>query len=153
VRWVKRFLIVGGLLFGGVLVLLQLVPIFREQDNPPVIREPEWDSPRTRELADRACYDCHSNETHWPWYSRVAPMSLLVYRDIVDGREVLNFSEWQVEERPGEDIDRMVETIQKGQMPPRHYLILNPGSRLTNLETTELVNGLIATVTGVVDGP
>ena len=57
------------------LVVIQFVPV--ERPNPPVLREPNWDSPETRALAQRACFDCHSNETTWPWYSQVAPVSWL----------------------------------------------------------------------------
>ena len=61
---------------GGIVVLfvlLQLVPYGRDHANPPVRQEPAWDAPRTRELAGRACFDCHSNQTLWPWYASVAP--------------------------------------------------------------------------------
>jgi hypothetical protein len=81
----------------GVVVLfglIQLVPYGRDHTNPPVVAEPAWDSPQTRALAVRACFDCHSNETVWPWYSNVAPASWLVQRDVDDGRRRLNWSEW-----------------------------------------------------------
>ncbi len=87
-------------LFGSLLVLLagflliQLVPYGRNHTNPPVLQEPNWDSPQTRALAQRACFDCHSNETEWPWYSHVAPVSWLVQRDVEEGREKVNFSTW-----------------------------------------------------------
>ena len=61
-----------------VVVGIQLIPYGRNHTNPPVVTEPQWDSPRTRELFTRACADCHSNETVWPWYSNLAPMSWLV---------------------------------------------------------------------------
>jgi hypothetical protein len=62
------------ILVGGFL-LIQLVPYGRAHANPPVVKEPAWDSPTTRALAKRACFDCHSNETVWPWYTNVAPVS------------------------------------------------------------------------------
>src|SRR5690349_11025724 len=65
----------GLLAITGLFLLIQAVPYGRAHTNPPVVSEPHWDSPRTRELAKRACFDCHSNETRWPWYSHVAPMS------------------------------------------------------------------------------
>jgi hypothetical protein len=80
----------------GVLVLavlIQFVPYGRNHTNPAVIMEPTWDSPQTRQLAVRACYDCHSNETAWPWYTNVAPVSWLTQHDVDDGRHKLNFSE------------------------------------------------------------
>ncbi len=58
-----------------VLIAIQAIPYGRTASNPPVISEPEWDTSVTRDLAVRACFDCHSNETHWPWYSRMAPVT------------------------------------------------------------------------------
>lgn len=88
-RVVRVGLIVGVVVFA----LIQLVPYGRDHDNPPVTQAPEWDSVRTEQLAVDACYDCHSNETEWPWYTNIAPMSWLIQRDVDGGREELNFSE------------------------------------------------------------
>lgn len=84
------------LLGGTVLVLaaIQLVPYGRDHLNPPVTGEPAWDSPRTQELFSRACKDCHSNNTVWPWYSNVAPASWLAALDVSVGRKKFNVSEW-----------------------------------------------------------
>lgn len=79
----------------GVLIVAS-IPVWFFQTNPPVISEPAWDSPQTRELAKRACFDCHSNETVWPIYSRVAPLAYPITHHVVDGRKELNFSEWGV---------------------------------------------------------
>ena len=86
----KRFLMwsLTGLLL--LLAAAQLVPYGRDHDNPPVVAEPAWGSPATRELARRACFDCHSNETQWPWYSNIAPLSWLIQRDVDEGRDELN---------------------------------------------------------------
>jgi Haem-binding domain len=77
-----------------------------------------WDAPETRELAVRACFDCHSNETVWPWYSHVAPISWLVWSDVVRGRKELNFSEW---DRPQLEARESGSTVRKGLMPPWYY--------------------------------
>ena len=87
VRWI---LAVAGLLFLGFL-LLQLIPYGRDHSNPPVISQPAWDSPRTEKLVREACYDCHSNETRWPWYSNVAPMSWLLAQDVSEARGRFKF--------------------------------------------------------------
>jgi hypothetical protein len=135
-----RFLIVlaviGLVLFG----LIQLVPYGRDHSNPPVLSEPGWDSTATRNLAVRACFDCHSNETVWPWYSNIAPMSWLVQRDVIQGREELNFSTWGRGEQEAEDI---AEVIRDGEMPPMQYLLLHPGARLTDAEKEQLISGLV----------
>src|SRR5918999_81790 len=83
--------VLGGLVIGG---LIQLVVYGRTDDDPPVTAEPRWQGSGTRRLAVRACFDCHSNETQWPWYSNLAPASWLLQRDVKSGREELNFSEW-----------------------------------------------------------
>ena len=60
-------------------VLIQAVPCGRGHSNPDSVREPEWPSPRTRELMVNACFACHSNEVEWPWYSNIAPISRLLH--------------------------------------------------------------------------
>lgn len=136
-RWVRWGL--AGLL-GGML-LIQLVPYGRDHDSPPVVAEPAWDSPQTRELSVRACFDCHSNETVWPWYSNVAPVSWLVQWDVDEGREELNYSEWN-RSQEGEE---SAETVREGSMPPRSYLLTHPEARLTDPELAVLADGLAAT--------
>ncbi len=78
----------------GLIVVLfigiQFIPVNRT--TPPVTTPIKWDSPQTEQLARRACMDCHNNETVWPWYSYVAPVSWEIYYDVVRGRQQLNFS-------------------------------------------------------------
>lgn len=124
-------------------VLIQLVPYGRAHANPPVVQEPKWDSPRTRELASRACYDCHSNETTWPWYSNVAPFSWLVQDHVDDGRETLNFSEWN---KTWKEADEAAEVVREGEMPLWNYVMLHPEAKLTPAEQEELAKGLAATL-------
>jgi len=125
---------------------LQIYAFNQERTNPPVIQEPDWDTPQTRQLAQRACYDCHSNETIWPWYSYIYPGSELLIHDVNEGRKVLNFSEWGVEGREQASVEEMVETISKGQMPLPYYLVMHPEANLRGDERGLLINGLIATV-------
>jgi len=120
-----------------------LKSIGRDHHNPPVVKEPGWDTQQTRNLARRACFDCHSNETRWPWYSHVAPTSWLVQRDVDEGREKLNFSEWQREQ---EEADEAAEVVTEGEMPPWFYLPLHSDARLTPAETPDLASGLRASV-------
>jgi hypothetical protein len=135
-----------------VLILaIQLLPIGRPQPNPPVLAEPAWDSPHTRALAQRACFDCHSNETTWPLYSRVAPISWLVTHDVQDGRRQLNFSEWGTgrtasASRRERAADESRKQISRGDMPPEIYLLLHPQARLSETERQQLIDGLIASL-------
>jgi hypothetical protein len=164
----RIILIIGGLAAAGVCLLLalQLVPTEVSTTNPPVVAEPPWDSAQTRALAVRACFDCHSNETQWPLYSRVAPVSLLVAHDVAEGRQALNFSEWGVSSsgegnheggegeagegdeggergEGGEGAHEVVEVVQDGQMPPASYVWLHPNARLTPAEQQQLIDGFI----------
>jgi hypothetical protein len=102
-----------------------------------VLAEPQWDSVRTRQLAVQACFDCHSNETHWPWYSNIAPVSWMTQDDVDTGRDELNFSEWS-RRQDGDDI---VESVVENEMPPRIYK-LRFWDRLSDAEMDELTAGL-----------
>ena len=137
-RWLKRGLL--GLV--GLLVVIQAVPYGRAHENPPVAAEPAWDSPATRDLTVRACYDCHSNETVWPWYSNVAPVSWLVARDVEEGRKKLNFSQWG----DSQEVDDVVHSIQEGEMPPVYFGWMHPAARLSDAETQQLITGLQGTI-------
>lgn len=122
---------------------MQLVPYGRTHANPPVIQEPTWDSPRTRELAARACFDCHSNETKWPWYADVAPFSWVVERDVEAARTVINFSTWN---RTFDLAAYSGESIITGGMPPAKYRMAHPEADLTREEMRDLARGLDATL-------
>jgi mono/diheme cytochrome c family protein len=126
-------------------LLIQLVPYGKDYTNPPVTGEPAWDSPRTRQLFSQVCGDCHSNETAWPWYSRIAPISWLVAKDVNEGRWVFNVSEW---DRPQEEVDEAAEIYAEGEMPPAIFLIMHPEARLSTSERQELYDGLLRTFGG-----
>lgn len=134
------FIIIGGIL---IFSLIQLIPYGRQHTNPPVISEPSWDSPETRQLVVRACYACHSNQTIWPWYSHVAPVSWLLQYDVDEGRQTMNFSEW---ERKSLYAETVVNVIQSGEMPPFQYLIMHPEARLSQTEKELLLKGILASL-------
>lgn len=140
-KWILRL----AFSFAVVLLALQLVPYGRNHTNPPVSAEPRWDSPRTRELAARACFDCHSRETRWPWYTNVAPISWLAQRDVDEGREAFNVSAW---DGPHGEADEAAEVVAEGEMPPWFYLPAHPDARLSETERDELIRGLTATFGG-----
>jgi hypothetical protein len=133
----------------GVLVLIvlvvQLVPYGRAHSNPPVVQEPTWDSVQTQMLFARACADCHSNQTVWPSYSNVAPLSWLAQYGIDGGRAVFNVSE---QSRGGHRAGDVAGSVQAGRMPPDVYVALNPEARLTTSEQQTLIQGLRATFGG-----
>jgi cytochrome c551/c552 len=133
ILWILAGLVVAGL-------LIQLIPLPGRGSNPAVVAEPPWDSAQTRALAKRACFDCHSNETVWPWYSYIAPVSWLVYSDTMGGRARLNFSEWTSAQlrRAGE----VTRVIQEAEMPPAVYLPMHPSAQLSAAEKQQLITGL-----------
>lgn len=126
----------------GLFVLAQFVSYGRDHTNPAASAEPAWDSTQTRAIAAESCFDCHSNQTAWPWYTSVAPMSWLVQRDVDGGRDTLNFSEW---DRPQAEVDEVFEVIAEGGMPPLSYRLIHPGATLTDTERRALLDGLRAT--------
>ena len=121
-----------------VLLAVQLLPAGRAHSNPPVTGEPQWADPRARELMVNACFGCHSNEVEWPWYSNIAPMSWAISDHVEEGREAVNFSEF---DRPQEEAGETVEVILEGSMPPAYYTRfgLHPEADLSEAEINQLV--------------
>lgn len=119
---------------------IQFIPYGKDHTNPPVVSSPQWDSPRTKELFTRACADCHSNETKYPWYSHIAPVSWLVMHDIEEGREKLNLSMLGVQKK--NKVKDASDEIKEGEMPILPYLLAHPEARLSDTEKQELISGL-----------
>ena len=136
-------IIYSGLILIILFGLIQLIPFGRDHSNPTPGKEPNWDTPSTRDLAKIACFDCHSNESVWPWYSNIAPISWLVYRDVVVGRQRLNFSEWSSHpQSPGE----IIEKINEGEMPPFQYTIIHKNAILDATRKQAFITGLTNTL-------
>lgn len=133
---------------GITVVAIQLVPYGRNHVNPPVRQEPAWNTPETRALAKRACFDCHSNETVYPWYASVAPVSWLTQRDTEEGRSKMNFSEW---DQPQKDAKHASEELEKGEMPLWFYVPLHPEAKLSPAEKELLIGGLRTSLGGSSD--
>jgi hypothetical protein len=134
-RWkVVRWILLGILV---VLVAIQFIPVDRL--NPPV--EAEAPAPaHVRAILRRACYDCHSNETVWPWYSQVAPFSWLVAHDVHEGREELNFSTWNriTTQQQVKKLKESWKEVVEGSMPPWFYLSIHRGATLSVEDRTAL---------------
>ena len=139
----RKFFSILGILV-GILIVIQIIPVARNHNNPPGHAEPAWDSPKTQQLVHTACYDCHSNQTIWPWYSNVAPVSWGVYLDVVLGRNKFNFNEITAQQGT-ELVDKMVEQVQNNKMPPFQYLMIHPEARYSTQEKQDLMDGLLAT--------
>ncbi len=118
--------IIRRILFASMIafVVIQLIPV--DQSNPQV--ESEISSPpEVRAILRRACYDCHSNETKWPWYSKIAPVSWLAASDVHEGREELNFSTWgrYNKEQQIKKLKESWEEIEEGEMPPGIFTFIH----------------------------
>ena len=142
----KRPLLTILAILAGCLLLaclgMFIISALTKTSNPPVVAEPDWDSPRTREIFMRSCGDCHSNETVWPWYTSIPPGSFLIARDVREGRENFNVSEWG---RPENEGDEAAEKVKEGEMPLPIYLVLHPEARLSDAEMSEFIQGLVNT--------
>ena len=154
-HWWTKTLAINAVIALVTLGAIQLVPVGRT--NPPVQREPAWDSAETRALAVDACFDCHSNTTEWPWYAQIAPVSWTIWYDVTEGREALNFSEWDRHMRdetvdpddpfpPKTLSERITAEIRNGTMPPGTYRLVHPDARLTDDQKEALIEGLVTTV-------
>lgn len=126
----------------AVVLAIQLVPV--DRSDPPVRRTLEAPDDVERVLR-RSCFDCHSNETDWPWYSRVAPASWLVAYDVREAREDMNFSEWPSDPDEAADlVEEIGEQVESGAMPLDRYLWLHPGARLSEEERQLLIDWSLA---------
>ena len=131
----KILLLVGALVV--ILIAIQLVPV--DRTNPPVVAD--FDGPSNVESVLRtSCYDCHSHETRWPLYSRVAPVSWLVAHDVEEARDRLNFSQWGSydQKRQAKLAEEMWEEVEGGEMPLKMYRLAHKEARLSEAAKTTL---------------
>jgi len=135
----------------GLLSLLLAAQLIQPQKvNPPVSPERSvWNDrrvdPRVGHILRRACADCHSHETAWPWYSKISPISWLLARHVVNGRAKLNFSEWSG--ASSDQLEEIYDSIAKKKMPLPGYLLLHPDARLSQADRellTAWVDGKLA---------
>lgn len=134
----RKFLKYSAIIIVILFIIIQFIPVKRT--NPLIVKEPPWDSPETRAFAVRACFDCHSNETKWPAYSYVAPVSWFVLSDVNEGRKHFNMSDW----KPG-DGDESAKEVRKGDMPMWKYTLMHSEAKLSDFEKKKFIAGLVAT--------
>jgi hypothetical protein len=143
---VKTPALAALLVLAGTAVAVQLVPLERVNlPVPPLLPSPPSTGdigapPQIEALLARACYDCHSNRTKWPWYSHVAPVSWLLARDVALGRKELNFSEWRsyYPQTRRRKLQWMGRVLRERSMPPWAYRLMHPGARLNGAERAML---------------
>ena len=127
----------SGIVVIAVLIAIQFVPV--ATIKPPVEQDIST-PPAVKVVLRRACYDCHSNETVWPWYSRIAPVSWLIARDVQEGRAELNFSTWNQYSTQAQvkKLQESWEEVDGGEMPPWSYLPVHRDARLSAEDRAQL---------------
>jgi Haem-binding domain len=138
----KLLKISAGVVFFALIVMQVFRPARTNPTSDPsasfeaVVKPPQ----EVASSLKRACNDCHSNQTAWPWYSNIAPASWLVASDVNEGRAHLNFSTWTQPGTEGEkpEIKDLCEEVQAGKMPLRAYTLLHPQAKLSNQEVAAL---------------
>lgn len=138
-KWLVRIAIVVAIAFLAIQVYRPA------RTNPPVdpartIHATMNVPPAVDAILKRSCNDCHSHETHWPWYSNIAPVSWLLVDDVNEGRAHMNFSEWAA--YPPNDakhaLEEICEEVKEGEMPLKAYVLTHPSARLSDEERRTL---------------
>lgn len=132
----------------GIVIILCVIQVVRpDRTNPAVDRGKTLQAnaqvpPEVQAIFERSCYDCHSNQTKWPWYTNVAPVSWFVADHVKDGREELSFSEWGAypPKKADHKLEEICEMVEKGEMPLESYLILHSGAKLSESDKQSLCN-------------
>ena len=133
-----RKVFIGAALIAALFLLIQFVPV--DRSNPPVgvdLIAPAG----VKEIFRRSCYDCHSHETRWPWYSRLAPASWWLAKHVEEGRADLNFSQWPLfdMEARGHLMRDIEKQLTDGTMPPRSYTFGHREARLSDQDLQVLL--------------
>lgn len=131
----------------GLLVVFILLQLFRgtppeiRSDNPNDIIIQEEVSLEVATLLKSACYDCHSMESVYPWYSYITPVSWFLFDHVEDGRSELNFSEWgtMTTKRKLHKLKELVEEVEEGEMPLKSYLPMHPEARLSSDQRDQII--------------
>ena len=145
-RWEKGLWMIGGTLLGGFM-LMQFIPIWEfvptmDPRNPPVRYEIQWASDEADSIMRMVCYTCHSNETEYPIYAQIAPVSWIAAEHVNVGRQHLNFSEQPMDEI---SMGMLISYIQSDAMPPAAYRLTHPEANLSAAQKATLIDGIRAT--------
>src|SRR5579863_2506631 len=136
-RVTAKWIVLGVI---AVLLLIQLIQPSRT--NPPVVASRSLAAhmavpPEVQSVLKRGCYDCHSSETVWPWYSHVAPVSWYVAHDVNVARSHVNFQDWEAQENPKEALEHLGLTcklMREGKMPPADYLTMHKNANVSQAD-------------------
>jgi len=118
-----------------IIIIFALIQLIRpDRTNPPVDESITLHAPdKVAAILKRSCYDCHSNETVWPWYSNIAPLSWSIVAHVNDGRKALNFSKWaKIDPKTkAKRLKRAIKTTANGMMPLSTYLWIHKDAKLS----------------------
>jgi hypothetical protein len=138
-KWLKRAVIALAILFLAAQVIRP------NMTNPPVdesrtLRAKAQVSPEVYAIMERACNDCHSNKTEWPWYSQITPVSWYLARHVEEGRRELNVSDWARydNKRAARKLGEICDQVKAGQMPLSSYVALHPSAKLSDADKQKL---------------
>ena len=131
----------------GIVVLLLVIQVFRiDKTTKPIDQQKDFISlesphPDVAALLQIACYDCHSNQPAFPWYTNIAPLSWWIKHHIDEGQHELNFSEWGTfsEKKKNHKLEECVEMIEEGEMPMASYTWMHKEAKLTDAQKLQLV--------------
>jgi hypothetical protein len=134
----------------GIFILLLAIQVIRiDKTNPPVVASKDFitstrPSEEVAALLTSACYDCHSNNTQYPWYTNIAPISWWLKNHIHEGREHLNFSAWNDydAEQKAHKVEEMIEEIKEGEMPLSSYTMMHSEGALSLNQREQLIKFL-----------
>jgi hypothetical protein len=140
----KKIIKILALVVGIGFIIIQLIPNTLpeiKQDNPNDLLLTGSVNEEVAIILKTSCYDCHSNQTKLPWYSHVAPVSWLVTKDVGEGREELNFSEWTTypKRKLIKKLEEMGEEVDEGEMPLEIYTVIHGDAKLTTEQRKLLV--------------
>jgi len=124
----------------GLVVAFVVIQAIRPAKTNPAVDETKTIqantqmSPEVSAILERACSDCHSSKTTWPWYSQIAPVSWYVISDVNGGRKELSLSEWGTYEpkRKARKLQEICEQVEKGEMPMESYVLIHPTAKLSD---------------------
>jgi hypothetical protein len=116
-----------------IIIGIQFIPV--ERSNPPVTGKIDAPS-NVLSILKTSCFDCHSNETIWPWYSYIAPVSFLVSADVNNARKRVNFSEWDKydDEKRAKKLNAIIEDVEEGEMPLSKYTLIHPDAKMDQVK-------------------
>lgn len=131
----------------GFMFLLVIIQFFRiDKTNPKIVAENDFifqtnPPEHIQTILKTSCYDCHSNESTYPWYTNVAPISWWIKHHINEAREELNFSTWASYplKKQKHKLEEVYEEVEEGEMPLPSYLIVHSEAKLTTEQKNELV--------------